>query len=43
MQEKVKGTPGSEFTYVGTRPDRPDGVDKVTGRARFGADLAMAG
>ena len=22
---------------------RPDGVDKVTGRAQFGADLAMPG
>ena len=43
MQEKVKDEPGSEFKWVGTRPDRPDGVDKVTGRARFGADLAMAG
>ena len=43
MQEKVKGAPGSEFKWVGTRPDRPDGVDKVTGRARFGADLVMAG
>jgi CO/xanthine dehydrogenase Mo-binding subunit len=26
---------------VGTRPIRPDGVDKVTGRARFGADLVL--
>ncbi len=26
---------------VGTRPLRPDGVDKVTGRARFGADLRL--
>jgi CO/xanthine dehydrogenase Mo-binding subunit len=43
MQEKVKDAPGSEFQWIGTRPDRPDGVDKVTGRARFGADLAMAG
>src|SRR5688572_3951481 len=42
MQEKVK-EPGSEFKWVGTRPDRPDGVDKVTGRAKFGADLVMAG
>ena len=24
---------------VGSRPVRPDGVDKVTGRAKFGADL----
>ncbi|HEX5378671.1 MAG TPA: molybdopterin cofactor-binding domain-containing protein, partial [Phenylobacterium sp.] len=28
---------------VGTRPIRPDGADKVTGRALFGADLIMAG
>jgi CO/xanthine dehydrogenase Mo-binding subunit len=27
---------------VGTRPVRPDGVDKVTGRAKFGADLHVA-
>ncbi|RWH77706.1 MAG: xanthine dehydrogenase family protein molybdopterin-binding subunit [Mesorhizobium sp.] len=31
------------FTSVGTRPVRPDGVDKVTGRARYGADFNMAG
>ena len=29
--------------WIGTRPVRPDGVDKVTGRARFGADLSMPG
>src|SRR6516225_11413333 len=28
---------------VGTRPIRPDGVDKVTGRAQFGADMTMPG
>ncbi|MEP0048883.1 MAG: xanthine dehydrogenase family protein molybdopterin-binding subunit [Roseobacter sp.] len=28
---------------VGTRPVRPDGVDKVTGRARYGADFNMPG
>jgi len=28
---------------VGTRPVRPDGVDKVTGRANFGADMTMPG
>ena len=27
-----------DYKYVGTRPVRPDGVDKVTGRAQFGAD-----
>ncbi|MFA6155207.1 MAG: xanthine dehydrogenase family protein molybdopterin-binding subunit, partial [Mesorhizobium sp.] len=34
---------GRQFTSVGTRPIRPDGVDKVTGRARYGADFNMAG
>ena len=28
---------------VGTRPVRPDGVEKVTGKARFGADLILPG
>ncbi|MEL0082173.1 MAG: xanthine dehydrogenase family protein molybdopterin-binding subunit [Gammaproteobacteria bacterium] len=31
----------TEFKYVGTRSIRPDGVDKVTGRARFGADYSL--
>ncbi|MCP5088460.1 MAG: xanthine dehydrogenase family protein molybdopterin-binding subunit [Rhodobacteraceae bacterium] len=33
----------SEFTHVGTSPDRPDGLDKVTGRAKFGADANAPG
>ncbi len=32
-----------ELKWVGTRPLRPDGVDKVTGRAKFGADLYLPG
>lgn len=32
-----------EFKVVGTRPIRPDGIDKVTGRARFGADASASG
>src|SRR5258708_6722612 len=28
---------------VGTRPIRPDGIDKVIGRAAFGADMTMPG
>jgi CO/xanthine dehydrogenase Mo-binding subunit len=32
-----------EFKIVGTRPPRPDGVDKVTGRARYGADASAPG
>ena len=32
-----------EFKTIGSRPVRPDGLDKVTGRARYGADLNMQG
>ena len=35
--------PQKPFDQVGKRPIRPDGVDKVTGRARYGADLSMPG
>lgn len=34
---------GQTFKSVGTRPLRPDGFDKVTGRARYGADFNMPG
>jgi CO/xanthine dehydrogenase Mo-binding subunit len=30
-----------EYRVVGTRPIRHDGVDKVTGRAQYGADIQM--
>ena len=30
-----------DYKIVGTRPIRPDGVDKVTGRAQYGADLNL--
>ena len=32
-----------DFKVVGTRPIRHDGADKVTGRARFGADITLPG
>ncbi|TDQ83035.1 xanthine dehydrogenase molybdenum binding subunit apoprotein [Dongia mobilis] len=32
-----------KFNVVGTRPLRPDGIDKVTGRAKFGADASAPG
>jgi CO/xanthine dehydrogenase Mo-binding subunit len=32
-----------KLKVVGTRPIRPDGVDKVTGRAQYGADFALPG
>ncbi len=31
------------FKIVGTRANRPDGIDKVTGKARFGADMSAPG
>ncbi len=31
------------YQVVGTRPLRPDGVDKVTGRANYGADISLPG
>ena len=43
VSEARKGSGGEErkFKWVGTRPIRHDGVDKVTGRAQFGADYAL--
>lgn len=32
-----------KYKYVGTRPVRHDGLDKVTGKARFAADLDLTG
>src|SRR5215472_13070852 len=36
-------TEGSRFRVIGTRPVRHDGVEKVTGAARYGADYAFPG
>ena len=33
----------TDYRVVGTRPVRHDGTDKVTGRAKYGADFAAAG
>ena len=38
-----EGKTGAGFTVIGTRPVRHDGVDKVTGRARYGADIRLPG
>ena len=32
-----------KFNVVGTRFNRPDGIDKVTGKARYGADASAPG
>jgi xanthine dehydrogenase molybdenum-binding subunit len=39
MAESTNG----HFKVIGTRPIRHDGVDKVTGRAKYGADYAFPG
>ena len=41
MVKQSKGN-GRELKWVGTRAVRPDGVDKVTGRAKYGADIHVA-
>ena len=33
----------TEYKVIGTRPIRHDGEDKVTGRAKYGADFQAAG
>jgi CO/xanthine dehydrogenase Mo-binding subunit len=32
-----------KYKVIGTRPVRPDGIDKVTGRAQYGADIKQQG
>ncbi len=32
-----------QFKWIGTSPIRPDGIEKVTGAALFGADLSLPG
>ena len=32
-----------EYNVVGTRPVRPDGADKVTGKAHYSADISLPG
>lgn len=38
-----KGSAPRSFKVLGSNPVRHDGLDKVTGRAQFGADLHMSG
>ncbi len=35
--------PGYDYKWVGKRPARPDGVPKVTGAAKYGADYNLPG
>src|SRR5690348_13069826 len=43
MEGAVNDIAPTRLKWVGTRPIRPDGVPKVTGRAMYGADFATAG
>jgi CO/xanthine dehydrogenase Mo-binding subunit len=43
MNETYRSDSAQQFKWVGTRPVRPDGVPKVTGRALYGADFVMPG
>src|SRR6476646_5869067 len=43
MEGAVNDIAPTRFKWVGTRPVRPDGVPKVTGRAMYGADYRLPG
>lgn len=44
MATAERSTSGKQaYKVIGTRPIRHDGVDKVTGRAKYGADLQLTG
>ena len=40
---KSRGTGGGNYRWVGNVTRRPDGVDKVTGRACYGDDMVLPG
>ncbi len=43
MNDAIVSEDVRRYKWVGTRPVRPDGVPKVTGKALYGADMKMAG
>ena len=43
VQKDSDGGSNGGYKVLGTRPIRHDGLDKVTGRAEYGADIQMAG
>jgi len=43
MKQTKAESKNSNYRYIGTRPVRPDGIDKVTGRADYGADYSLPG
>ena len=42
MTEMTQQASGEKYKVIGTRPIRHDGVDKVTGRARYANDTNFA-
>ncbi len=42
-QREAAAATKKKYRVIGTRPVRHDGVDKVTGRAKYGADLQLSG
>ena len=38
--DQITPKPVKQFKVIGTRPLRPDGIEKVTGKAIYGADLS---
>jgi CO/xanthine dehydrogenase Mo-binding subunit len=43
MEVSMESQQEQKFKVIGTRPIRHDGVDKVTGRAKYGADISLPG
>ncbi len=43
MIDEISYDPDRKLKIVGTSPVKADGMDKVTGRAKFGADLVLPG
>ncbi|MBS0266115.1 MAG: xanthine dehydrogenase family protein molybdopterin-binding subunit, partial [Planctomycetes bacterium] len=43
QQTPAQSGDGKKYKVIGTRPVRHDGVDKVTGRAKYGADIHPSG
>ena len=43
MNDAIVSENVRRYKWIGTRPVRPDGVPKVTGRALYGADMKMPG
>ena len=43
MTTAAKGKGAAKYKVVGTRPIRHDGLDKVIGRANYGADIQLPG